>query len=103
MPSVRAAARRPWRWREKLAGILHRKWLSETDFDAGFGAKVTQRLRLKARAVTAAGVLKTSAAVAPSMLRRGAKIRDPRAVGVPVAGRETGEVRYLLPAAAFRG
>jgi transposase len=31
----------------KLAGILHRMWLSETDFHVGFGAKVTQRLRLK--------------------------------------------------------
>jgi transposase len=31
----------------KLAGILHRMWVSETDFDVGFGAKVTQRLRLK--------------------------------------------------------
>ncbi len=31
----------------KLAGILHRMWISETDFHVGFGAKVTQRLRLK--------------------------------------------------------
>src|SRR5207302_751874 len=31
----------------KLAGILHRMWVSETDFHIGFGAKVTQRLRLK--------------------------------------------------------
>jgi transposase len=31
----------------KLAGILHRMWVSETDFHVGFGAKVTQRLRLK--------------------------------------------------------
>jgi hypothetical protein len=31
----------------KLAGILHRMWISETDFKVGFGAKVTQRLRLK--------------------------------------------------------
>ena len=31
----------------KLAGILHRMWISETDFKIGFGAKVTQRLRLK--------------------------------------------------------
>jgi hypothetical protein len=31
----------------KLAGILHRMWVSETDFRVGFGAKVTQRLRLK--------------------------------------------------------
>lgn len=30
----------------KLAGILHRMWISETDFNV-FGAKVTQRLRLK--------------------------------------------------------
>jgi hypothetical protein len=27
--------------------ILHRMWVSETDFNVGFGAKVTQRLRLK--------------------------------------------------------
>jgi transposase len=31
----------------KLAGILHRMWISETDFKVGFDAKVTQRLRLK--------------------------------------------------------
>ncbi|MEH2516342.1 transposase [Bradyrhizobium sp. AZCC 1610] len=31
----------------KLAGILHRMWVSETDFHVGFGAKVTQRLRLR--------------------------------------------------------
>jgi len=31
----------------KLASILHRTWVSETDFHVGFGAKVTQRLRLK--------------------------------------------------------
>jgi hypothetical protein len=31
----------------KLAGILHRMWVSETDFQVGFGAKVTQRLRLR--------------------------------------------------------
>ena len=31
----------------KLAGILHRMWISETDFQIGFGAKVTQRLKLK--------------------------------------------------------
>ena len=30
----------------KLAGILHRMWVSETDFHVG-GAKVPQRLRLK--------------------------------------------------------
>ena len=28
----------------KLASILHRMWVSETDFKVGFGAKVTQRL-----------------------------------------------------------
>jgi hypothetical protein len=26
----------------KLASILHRKWVSETDFHDGFGANVTQ-------------------------------------------------------------
>ena len=31
----------------KLAGILHRMWVSETDFHVGFGAKVMRRLRLK--------------------------------------------------------
>jgi transposase len=31
----------------KLAGILHRMWISETDFQIGFGAKVTQRLKLR--------------------------------------------------------
>jgi transposase len=31
----------------KLAAILHRMWRDETDFKVGFGAKVTQRLRLK--------------------------------------------------------
>lgn len=31
----------------KLASILHRMWVNETDFHVGFGAKVTQRLRLK--------------------------------------------------------
>jgi len=31
----------------KLASILHRMWVSETDFHVGFGAKITQRLRLK--------------------------------------------------------
>jgi transposase len=30
----------------KLASILHRMWVSETDFHVGFGAKVTQRLRV---------------------------------------------------------
>jgi transposase len=33
----------------KLAGILHRMWISETDFKVGFGAKVTQRLKLNRR------------------------------------------------------
>jgi transposase len=32
----------------ELASILHRRWVGETDFHVGFGAKVTQRLRLKA-------------------------------------------------------
>ena len=31
----------------KLASILHRMWVSETDFHVGLGVKVTQRLRLK--------------------------------------------------------
>jgi transposase len=31
----------------KLAGILYRMWVSETNFHVGFGAKVAQRLRLK--------------------------------------------------------
>ena len=31
----------------KLAGILHRMWIEESDFHAGLGAKVTQRLKLK--------------------------------------------------------
>jgi len=31
----------------KLAGILHRMWISETDFHVGVDAKITQRLRLK--------------------------------------------------------
>ena len=30
----------------KLAGILHRMWVGN-DFKVGFGAKVTQRLKLK--------------------------------------------------------
>jgi transposase len=30
-----------------LASILHRMWVSETDFHVGSGAKVAQRLRLK--------------------------------------------------------
>jgi hypothetical protein len=37
----------------KLASNLHRMWVSETDFHVGFGAKVTQRLRFEACAVTA--------------------------------------------------
>jgi transposase len=31
----------------KLASILHRMWVSEADVKVGFGAKVTQRLRLR--------------------------------------------------------
>jgi transposase len=31
----------------KLVSILHRMWVSETDFHVGLAAKVTQRLRLK--------------------------------------------------------
>ena len=31
----------------KLAGILHRMWIEEADFKAGFGAKVTEKLKLK--------------------------------------------------------
>ena len=31
----------------KLAGILHRMWLDDSDFRSGLGAKVTQRLKLK--------------------------------------------------------
>ena len=31
----------------KLAGILHRMWIDSSDFKVGFGAKVTQRLKLK--------------------------------------------------------
>jgi hypothetical protein len=33
----------------KLAGILHRMWIDASDFKVGFGAKVTQRLKLKLR------------------------------------------------------
>ena len=31
----------------KLTGILHRMWIDGSDFKVGFGAKVTQRLKLK--------------------------------------------------------
>ena len=31
----------------KLAGILHRMWIDGSDFKVGFGAKATQRLKLK--------------------------------------------------------
>lgn len=31
----------------KLAGLLHRMWIDSSDFKVGFGAKVTQRLKLK--------------------------------------------------------
>jgi hypothetical protein len=31
----------------KLADILHRMWGDGSDFKIGFGAKVTQRLKLK--------------------------------------------------------
>jgi transposase len=31
----------------RLACILHRMWVREIDFHVGFGAKVTQRRRLK--------------------------------------------------------
>jgi transposase len=31
----------------KLAGILHRMWIDGSDFQVGFGAKITQRLKLK--------------------------------------------------------
>jgi hypothetical protein len=31
----------------KLAGILHRMWIGETDFKVAFGAKVTRKLKLK--------------------------------------------------------
>lgn len=31
----------------KLAGIMHRMWIDETDFKVGFGAKVTRKLKLK--------------------------------------------------------
>ena len=31
----------------KLAGILHRMWIDGSGFKVGFGAKVTQRLKLK--------------------------------------------------------
>lgn len=31
----------------KLAGILHRMWIDETDFKIGFGAKVTRKLKLR--------------------------------------------------------
>jgi len=31
----------------KLAGVLHRMWIDETDFKVGFGAKITQRVKLK--------------------------------------------------------
>ena len=31
----------------KLAAILHRMWIDEMDFKVGFGAKITQRVKLK--------------------------------------------------------
>jgi hypothetical protein len=31
----------------QACGILHRMWVSETNFHVGFGAKVMQRLRLR--------------------------------------------------------
>jgi len=31
----------------QLAAILHRMWIDGSDFKVGFGAKVTQRLKLK--------------------------------------------------------
>jgi hypothetical protein len=33
----------------KLAGILHRMWIDGSDFKVGFGAKITQRERLRLR------------------------------------------------------
>jgi hypothetical protein len=80
----------------KLAGILHRMWVSEADFKVGFGTKVTQRLRLKPVQQLLHGSRGTSVGIASSMLRTKLKIR---ARGErPWQGRETGNVRYLLPA-----
>ncbi|WP_161495365.1 transposase [Bradyrhizobium sacchari] len=46
-PNGRACRARSPRRRASSPSILHRMWVSETDFHVGFGAKVTQRLRLK--------------------------------------------------------
>ena len=88
----------------KLASILHRMWVSESDFHVGFGAKVTQTAAIEAGTVTdCTDHEELSLRVASSMLKRSKYQRSARAVSVPWRGRETGNVRYLLPAAALRG
>jgi hypothetical protein len=79
----------------KLAGILHRMWVSETDFHVGFGAKVSQRLRLKPVQYLLRKSRRTSAVVAPSMLRRSKDWRSARAER-PLAGPRNGECPLSL-------
>jgi hypothetical protein len=45
--AIVAVARKP-------AGIRHRMWIDGSDFKIGFGAKVTQRLKLNRRSVPTA-------------------------------------------------
>jgi hypothetical protein len=85
----------------KLASILHRMWVSE----------IPRRPRRKGNATAAsetcavivAFVPKNCAGLASSALKRSKDSRSARAASVPWRGRETGNVRYLLPATALRG
>jgi hypothetical protein len=84
----------------KLASILHRMWVNETDFKVGFGAKVTQRLRLKPAQLLLQGLRRISAGVAPGVLRKEQRL-EIRARGErPLAGPRNGECPLSL--ACFR-
>ena len=64
----------------KLAGILHRMWIDGSDFKVGFGAKVTQRLKLKPAQWSHCANYdeRSTVGAAASQLKR-SQYRDPRA------------------------
>ena len=47
MAKRRGAKRAKVALARKIGVILHRMWIDGSDFKVGFGAKVTQRLKLK--------------------------------------------------------
>ena len=78
----------------KLASILHRMWVSETDFHVGFGEDHAAAA-VETGAVVAVQVTTDQRWAYARHVEEERHLRSARAVSVPWRGRETGTVRYL--------